>query len=64
MTGKPAAAYGLLDRGLVEPGLMADLVLFDPDTVAGPADYEEPRQRPVGIDEVLIGGKRMGEQAV
>jgi len=62
MTGKPAAAYGLLDRGRVEPGLKADLVVFDPSTVDGPADYEEPRQRPVGIDAVLIGGTRMEEK--
>jgi N-acyl-D-amino-acid deacylase len=56
MSGKPAAAYGLTDRGLVEVGRKADLVVFDPLTVNGTEDYGDPRQRPHGIELVLIGG--------
>jgi len=57
MTGKPADAYRLADRGRVEPGLRADLVLVDPATVSGPATYDEPRRPPTGIDMVLVGGR-------
>ncbi|MEX2423502.1 MAG: amidohydrolase family protein, partial [Acidimicrobiia bacterium] len=56
MSGKPAAAYGLDDRGLIETGRKADLVVFDPQTVSGTDDYRNPRQDPRGIDLVLIGG--------
>jgi hypothetical protein len=47
--------FGLSDRGRLQEGMPADLVVFDPDTVSGPADYghlEEPR----GIDYVLVNG--------
>lgn len=59
MTAKPAAAYGLTDRGLVAPGLLADLVVFDPATVAGSDDYQRPRREPDGIELVLLGGRRV-----
>ena len=42
MTGMPAAALGLTDRGRIAPGAVADLVLFDPTTVADASTYEEP----------------------
>lgn len=56
LTGRPAARLGLTDRGLVRPGYAADLVLFDPDTVADTATFEDPRQQAVGIDLVLVDG--------
>lgn len=59
MTGKPAAAYGLADRGRIAPGLRADLVVFDPEEVAGPGDFRRPRIAPSGIDAVLVGGRDM-----
>jgi dihydroorotase/N-acyl-D-amino-acid deacylase len=56
MTGLPAAALGLIDRGRVVPGAVADLVLFDPETVADASTYEQPTLAAVGVEAVLVGG--------
>ena len=56
MTGLPAERFGLVDRGLLRPGLAADLVLFDPDSVADRATFEQPKRFPVGIDAVIVNG--------
>jgi N-acyl-D-amino-acid deacylase len=56
MTSLPAQRLGLADRGLVRPGLWADLVVFDPARIADRATYAEPRQHPVGIDLVVVNG--------
>ncbi|MFI0722249.1 amidohydrolase family protein [Streptomyces sp. NPDC021224] len=56
ITGRPAARLGLADRGLVREGYRADLVLFDPETVAAGATYASPRTPPTGIPYVLIDG--------
>lgn len=57
MTMAPAQKMRLYDRGLLRPGMKADLVMFDPDTVADKATYMEPRQFPVGIHAVFVNGK-------
>ena len=57
MTSLPAARLGLTDRGKIASGLMADLVVFDPTTVADQATYEAPHQYPVGIDYVIVNGQ-------
>ncbi|MEU4278795.1 D-aminoacylase [Streptomyces tanashiensis] len=57
LTSRPAARLRLPDRGLVREGYVADLVLFDPATVASPATYENPRTLPVGIPHVLVDGR-------
>ncbi|MGX7828320.1 N-acyl-D-amino-acid deacylase family protein [Actinokineospora sp. 24-640] len=56
LTGRPARRLGLTDRGLVRAGHVADLVLFDPDTVADTATHAEPRTRAAGIHHVLVNG--------
>ncbi|WP_337061497.1 N-acyl-D-amino-acid deacylase family protein [Kineococcus sp. G2] len=56
MTSRPARRLGLVDRGVLRPGAVADLVLFDPATVAAGATFEEPRRTPVGIPHVLVAG--------
>ncbi|MFD7921606.1 amidohydrolase family protein [Streptomyces sp. NPDC059740] len=56
LTSRPAARLGLTDRGLVREGHRADLVLFDPETVAARSTFEEPRVLPAGIPHVLIDG--------
>jgi dihydroorotase/N-acyl-D-amino-acid deacylase len=57
MTSLPAWRLGLTDRGKIAPGLMADLVVFDPATVADQATNERPHQYPVGIDYVIVNGQ-------
>ncbi|TML41875.1 MAG: D-aminoacylase, partial [Actinobacteria bacterium] len=56
MTGMPAAKFGLRGRGVIEPGAWADLVLFDPATIADVATYESPRRHPSGIRCVWVNG--------
>jgi dihydroorotase/N-acyl-D-amino-acid deacylase len=57
MTSQPARRLGLAGIGLVEPGFSADLVIFDPARVAGPATYDQPTQHPVGIRDVVVSGR-------
>ncbi|MGQ9366210.1 N-acyl-D-amino-acid deacylase family protein [Azospirillum sp. ST 5-10] len=55
MTAVPAQRFGLADRGLVRPGMVADLVLFG-DDVADGATFEQPTLPPRGITDVLVSG--------
>jgi N-acyl-D-amino-acid deacylase len=57
MTGLSAARMGLSDRGRVADGLMADLVVFDPATVADQGTFAEPHQYPTGIEYVIVNGQ-------
>lgn len=57
LTSRPARRLGLPDRGVVRPGAVADLVVFDPATVAATSTYEEPCRQPAGIEHVLVGGE-------
>ncbi|KND29564.1 MULTISPECIES: N-acyl-D-amino-acid deacylase family protein [Streptomyces] len=57
LTSRPAARLRLVDRGLVREGYRADLVLFDPATVAAGSTYEAPRTLPTGIPYVLVDGR-------
>ena len=56
MTSLPAGKFRLAERGEVREGYWADLVVLDPETVEDTATYEEPRQYPKGIDQVLVNG--------
>jgi len=56
MTSRPAAKLGLRDRGRIAPGLAADLVVFDPNTIADRATYQHPHQYPAGIHYVIVNG--------
>jgi len=56
MTGLSATTLGLPDRGRIEPGMLADLVLFDPDTVADRATTEYPHDVSRGIETVWVNG--------
>ncbi len=56
MTGLPATRFRLANRGLIREGYRADLVLFDPDTVADRATFEDPTQPSQGILKVWVHG--------
>jgi N-acyl-D-amino-acid deacylase len=56
MTSMPAARLGLKDRGRIADGFVADLVVFDPETVRSNATYDEPRRFPDGIEQVIVNG--------
>jgi N-acyl-D-amino-acid deacylase len=57
MTALPAAQFGLTDRGTLRPGAYADLVLFDPATIADRATFEQPKLPAAGIAEVVVNGR-------
>lgn len=57
MTGQPARRLGLTDRGVLRPGAAADVVLFDPATVADQSTFESPHHYPKGIPYVIVNGR-------
>jgi N-acyl-D-amino-acid deacylase len=57
MTQLPAQQLGLKDRGRIAPGVVADLVVFDPATVNDKATIEHPEESPVGIPDVMVSGE-------
>ena len=56
MTGLAASHHGIPDRGRIEPGAYADLVLFDPTIVADRSTTDEPQARATGIETVWVNG--------
>ena len=57
MTSLPANRMGLAHRGIVRPGMFADLVAFDPDTVRDRATYQNPLQYSAGVPYVAVNGE-------
>ena len=57
MTSLPASRMGLEDRGIVRPGLHADLVVFDPATIADRSTYDDPLHYSRGIPYVAVNGQ-------
>ena len=55
-TGAAAAALGLDDRGVLRPGTLADVTVFDPARIAERATYDDPHQYSVGVSTVLVNG--------
>ncbi|HEX8837482.1 MAG TPA: D-aminoacylase [Candidatus Acidoferrum sp.] len=56
LSGLPATNLGLDHRGFLEPGMFADVVVFDPDTITDVATYEKPQQYSVGVKHVFVNG--------
>ena len=56
LTSLPAGNLGIRDRGRLAPGMAADLVLFDPTTIADHATFEKPMQYATGVRDVFVNG--------
>jgi dihydroorotase/N-acyl-D-amino-acid deacylase len=59
MTSSVADRLGLRDRGQLRKGMHADVVIFDPATIADRATFEDPHQLAVGVREVWVNGTRV-----
>lgn len=57
MTSANAAKIGIYDRGLIRPGVWADVTVFDPATVIDNSIWEKPHQYSSGIEYVLVNGE-------
>jgi dihydroorotase/N-acyl-D-amino-acid deacylase len=57
MSGYPAQRLKLWDRGLLRPGMKADVVLFDPDRIGDRSTFDHPHQYSAGVRNVLVNGK-------
>jgi N-acyl-D-amino-acid deacylase len=56
LTSFPAETFGIEHRGVLEPGAFADVVVFDPATIADRATFAEPHQYAVGVSHVFVNG--------
>ncbi len=57
MTSFPAQRFSVYDRGLLRPGMWADITIINPSTVIDNATYQDPHQFPSGIPYVIINGE-------
>ena len=60
----PTTLARIRDRGLLREGHGADIVIFDPDTVADRATWDAPRLEPAGIDRVIVNGVTVAADGV
>jgi dihydroorotase/N-acyl-D-amino-acid deacylase len=57
MSAYPAQRLKIWDRGMLRPGMKADVIIFDPKTVADRSEYDKPHQYSVGVHDVMVNGK-------
>jgi N-acyl-D-amino-acid deacylase len=62
MSSFPAARLGIEDRGVLRPGMKADIAIFDPARVKDMATYDNPHQYAVGFEYVLVNGEIVFEK--
>ena len=56
MTSFSAQLNGLTDRGILRPGMAADIAIFNPDTITDKATFEDPNQYSEGLEYVIVNG--------
>jgi len=56
-TSKAASRVHLIDRGILRPGMMADVTVFDPATIRDVATFDDPNRYSIGIKHVFVNGK-------
>jgi N-acyl-D-amino-acid deacylase len=59
MTSKAADRVHLADRGILRPGMAADITIFDPAAIRDVSTFEDPKHYPVGIRHVFVNGRRV-----
>jgi len=57
MTSQAASRVGIMDRGVLRPGMMADIAVFDPANIKDTATYNDPLRYSVGVKDVFVNGK-------
>jgi N-acyl-D-aspartate/D-glutamate deacylase len=62
MTSQPAARVHLQDRGILRPGMAADVTVFDPVTIRDVATFEDPMHYSVGVRFVLVNGRAVVDE--
>jgi N-acyl-D-amino-acid deacylase len=62
MTSFPAQKFGLWKKGIVRQAMDADLVIFDPETIAERSSFQDPHQYPTGLPYVILNGQVVVDQ--
>jgi N-acyl-D-aspartate/D-glutamate deacylase len=57
MTSLPARRVGLYERGILRPGMFADIAVFDPEQIRDLATFENPTRYSEGVDYVIVNGR-------
>ena len=57
MTSFACQRFGIRDRGMIREGMWADVTIFNYDTIEARGTYEDPLERPRGIEHVLVNGQ-------
>lgn len=57
MTSLAASRVGITDRGILRPGMMADVTVFDPSTIQDVATYNDPLHYSRGVKYVFVNGR-------
>ena len=57
MTSLAANRVGIMDRGILRPGMMADIALFDPAAIQDLSTYQDPLRYSVGVKDVFVNGR-------